>query len=81
MNVLPANQQESLLLDHKTHGAADVAAAHAVGQTNTGVPWAPRRSILASPSPKTWTWASQVVVDKDDHAQAIGTQYGDHAVI
>jgi hypothetical protein len=31
MNVLPANQQESLLLDHKAHGAADIAAAHAIG--------------------------------------------------
>ena len=36
MKVLPACQHESLLLDHKAHGAAEVAAAHALGPDQHG---------------------------------------------
>jgi hypothetical protein len=81
MDLLPACQQESLLLAHDTHGAADLAAAHGVGPDQRRAARGAAQVDLGLAVTEDVDVRRQVVVDEDDHAQALGTKRGDHGVL
>jgi hypothetical protein len=78
MDFLPPGQQERLLLDHDPHGAADLAAGHAIGPNQFGGSVGPEQIDPGVTITEDVDVSRLVIVDEDDHAQAVGTQDSDH---
>ena len=79
MDVLPLLQQERLAAGHKTHGAADLAARHAVGPDERRSAIGPEQVYLGLPVTEDVDMRRLMIVKIDNDAQAIGTQHGDYA--
>jgi hypothetical protein len=79
MNTLPSGQQQRLVLDYDPHRTADLAAGHAISPDQFGGSVGPEQIDPGVTVTEDVDMRRLVIVDEDDHAQAVGTQDGDHA--
>jgi len=80
MNVLPTCQQCGLILGYDPHGSAYFAAGHAVSPDYCGSTVGAEVDLGLNVTEDV-DMSRSVIVDEDDHAQAMGTRHGDHRAI
>jgi hypothetical protein len=80
MNIPPARQQHCLLLDHDLHRLPNFGPGHAFGSDQFGGTACSGEIDLGLTITKDVDVSGHMIVHKYDHAQAVGSEYGNHAI-
>ena len=81
MNVLPPSQQQRLLLGNDPQSTADLAAGHAVGPDQFRRATGTEQVDLGLTVAEDMDVSRPMVVDEDDHAQAMSTKHSDNTSV
>jgi hypothetical protein len=78
MNILPTCQQHRPLLDHDPHCLPNISPGHALSLDQLGDTACATQIDLGLAITKHMDMGRHMIVHKNDHAQATGSEYGDH---